>query len=80
MQQRDMGASPPHTPMPLGEGGQYALLICGIYLLGGLLWGSSGGGVCHLYLVRAEDRSVVTTEGVGLGPCKVIVVGGQRRN
>ena len=33
-----------------------------------------------IYLVRAEDGSVVTTEGVGLIPRKLVAVDGQWRN
>ena len=66
--------------MPLEEVGWHALLRRGVYVPDKLFWANSGGGICLIHLVGAEDRGILTTEGVGLGPHELVAVGVQRRH
>ena len=78
MYQGGLSASSPCTLVPLEEGGRHALLRCSVYLPGNFCWGDNGGGICNIDLVWEEGGIIVTTEGVGLGPCKVVLIGVHR--
>ena len=77
-------SDPPPLPhratLQLDKGGWHALLRHSVDFPGKFLWANSGGKVCHLYLVGAEDGGVLPTEGVGIDPRKVVTVGRQRRH
>ena len=66
--------------MPLKDDGQQSLLYCAVDLIGAFLWANSGSVVLRLYRVGMEDGGIVPTEGVSIGPRKVVAVGGLKNH
>ena len=66
--------------MPLEEVSRHTLLHRSLYMIGNFFWGGGGGSIFRVNIVGLENRHVVFAEGVGISPCKVVSVGGQRRH